>query len=91
MTSISNNPSTAFPAKEELATLAGTICQRFHLPKAYFARIIGNRHHFLAGYGTETFLPATKIDLGSHLCLFVEGKEINPAQAANIVSFIKHR
>ncbi|HHV07610.1 MAG TPA: hypothetical protein GXX69_05310, partial [Firmicutes bacterium] len=47
----------------------------FGTVSGHFARIIGNRHHFLAGYGAETFLPPTKIYLHPRLCLFVEGKQ----------------
>ncbi len=88
MTFTSNTPAATCPSKAELISLARIICQQFGLSKAYFARIIGNRHHFLAGYGAETFLPPTKIYLHPRLCLFVEGEQITPSLADSIASFI---
>ncbi|NLG86188.1 MAG: hypothetical protein GX489_03120 [Firmicutes bacterium] len=90
MTFTSNTSTANCPSKAELIELARSICQQFNVPKAYFARIIGNRHHFLAGYGAETFLPATKISLHPQLCLFVEGSKITPSLADSIRSFVNN-
>ncbi|SDN85628.1 hypothetical protein SAMN04488516_10940 [Desulfonauticus submarinus] len=59
--------------KKLLETKAQIICTKFGLSKVYFTRPLGNRQHFLGGYGIEIFTRPQKINLTNKLTMFLEG------------------
>jgi len=63
--------------KKYLRELARQVCEQYGASRAYFAQKIGNRRHFLEGWGVENFQPAIEIDLDDGYVLFVKAKLTN--------------
>lgn len=52
--------------------IAIEISERFGVKKVYFAKAIGNRLHYIAGHGDETYLPPVKLHIIDNLYVFIE-------------------
>ena len=75
---------------DAFGTLARAVCERFGIKKVYFARALGNRLHYLGGYGEETYLPPEKAELVEGLWVFYEGaEELPPDQKEELLRVLR--
>jgi len=78
--------------KQKLEQKAKDVCQKFCLDRVYFAKAMGKRNHFLAGYGRETFVGSQKIALTPKVNVFIQG-ELSKTQKEilhqELISFIQ--
>ena len=78
--------------KKLLEEKAREACARFGLHRVYFARPLGRRNHFLAGYGEEMFVQPEKKPLTKKLTVFWEGdisEEKSQALLEELIPFAK--
>ena len=60
----------------KLKNISRETCQKFKYSKVYFAKLLGKRLSFIAGWGEEIFTKPYKIALGDNIFVFIETEEI---------------
>jgi hypothetical protein len=66
--------------KAMLAHVCRQVCEEFALEKAYFAEVLGQRRHYLAGHGQEGFVRAEHMPLDGDMAFFWQGHLTEGAQ-----------